>query len=294
MSRFKTLLQREWMQHHRGWLILPMTPPLLILAAMFFLPSGHVQPNEPALVMVASTFAVMSLVMFVAGVALVFQAAGLTRRDEQDRSIEFWLSQPVSHTASVGATVLMHLVFVPLLALAIGYAASQLIGMLVVLMTHGVAGWASLPLGGMFVGSFATFLRIAFGLVLALAWVMPLLLLIMVATGWLKGWGVPALVALLVTAHLVGKYVYDVNWVADALGALRHGAAYSLLHIDHPNDEKAMMALVHRSPWPLDTPWLLRDAWRSITELAQPAFVLSVLSSAACFAALVWRRSRVS
>jgi len=235
------------------------------------------------------------LVMLVAGLALLIQTPGLARRDEQDRSIEFWLSQPVSHSASIGATLLMHFVLVPLLALAIGYVSGQLIGTVVVMLTQGVGAWFGLPLGGMFVGSLATFVRVAFGLVLAVAWIMPLLLLAMVASAWLKRWGVPVLGALLLTGHLVGTRLYGVNWVADALGALRDGATHAVWFSRGRIDVKAGFAgMPAHGPWPVDPGWLLQDAWGSVTDLAQPSFVLAVLASAACFALLAWRRSRVS
>jgi len=36
MTQFKTLLQREWMQHHRGWLLMMLVPPVLLLLAVLF------------------------------------------------------------------------------------------------------------------------------------------------------------------------------------------------------------------------------------------------------------------
>ena len=45
MSRFNTLLQREWMQHHRGWLALMLLPPLLLLVLVPF-GSIEIGPGE--------------------------------------------------------------------------------------------------------------------------------------------------------------------------------------------------------------------------------------------------------
>ena len=67
MSRFKTLLQREWMQHHRGWLALMLVPPLILLLVV---PFGTVDfgPDElgplPAVgMMLATMFGVPALVL---------------------------------------------------------------------------------------------------------------------------------------------------------------------------------------------------------------------------------------
>ena len=77
----------------------------------------------------------------------LFQTPGLARRDRQDRSIEFWLSLPTSHTASVAAPVLMHLVVVPLLALLIGAAFSYAIGLALIWKVFGAAQALALPWG---------------------------------------------------------------------------------------------------------------------------------------------------
>ena len=73
----------------------------------------------PSGLMLASMFVVPAVVLGITVVALLIQTPGLARRDRQDRSIEFWLSLPTSHAASVAAPVLMHLVLVPLLFFAL-------------------------------------------------------------------------------------------------------------------------------------------------------------------------------
>ena len=58
MSRFNTLLLREWMQHHRGWLAMMLLPPLLVLVLVPF-GSVEIGPSEigpvPALSMMLVT-----------------------------------------------------------------------------------------------------------------------------------------------------------------------------------------------------------------------------------------------
>ena len=114
MSRFSTLLQREWMQHHRGWLVLMLAPPVVALIALLLpFSSVEVGPLQPAELMSMASIVVTLIVLGLAAISVLIQAPGLARRDRQDRSIEFWLSLPPSHAASIGATLLMHLLLVP-------------------------------------------------------------------------------------------------------------------------------------------------------------------------------------
>ena len=202
MSRFQSLLQREWMQHHRGWLVQMLAPPLLILLLGLMTHTVQVEPNTPLPMFVALTGVVSLLVLGITWATVFIQAPGLARRDVQDRSIEFWRSLPTGHAASLGATLLMHALAMPLLALTIGYAFSQLIGMLIVTRVHGLGTLFALPWASLGAGSLATFARGVFGVLLASLWLMPLLLL-MACSAWLKRWGVPALALELGVGHLV-------------------------------------------------------------------------------------------
>ena len=101
MNHIPTLLLREWMQHKRGWLIAAFAPPLLFLA---MLPFGQVKglPMEQAellslVILVVSACAGYAICLVVG----LFQLPGLARRDQQDRSIEFWLSLPGRPSESV-------------------------------------------------------------------------------------------------------------------------------------------------------------------------------------------------
>ena len=293
MSRFKTLLQREWMQHHRGWLIVMAAPALIILLVLVFADKSHITPHEPAPIMIGVTMAVTALTFLVTCLVVALQAAGIARRDQQDRSIEFWVSLPTAHSQSIGATILMHLLLVPLLGLGLGYLASQVVGFLAVTLVSGPAGLLAVPWSAVLAGGLLALLRVAFGVVLASLWWMPVILLTMVASAWLKRWGVPVLTAAVVAGHVVLSKVYGITLIGDTLGALWINTWQSLIHGDPSSGmEHRFQAAMEGGAWPLTPQFLAHDALAAVTNLAQPTMVFALLTSAACFALLVLRRSR--
>ena len=294
MSRFNTLLLREWMQHHRGWLALMLVPPLLFLAVV---PFGSVEfgPGEfgpvPALsLMLLTMFAVPAVVLGITVVALLFQTPGLARRDRQDRSIEFWLSLPTSHSASVAAPVLMHLVLVPVLALLIGAAFSYLVGGALIWKAFGATEAFGLPWGALVGVGMAGLARALFGLLLACAWLMPLLLATMAASAWLKRWGTPVLALALSIGHKLLATLYGITVIGDTVVGLLVNAREAMVHGTPPSPKGgADMALA----WLHDAPsWFFNDALMALRDLGQPLFLFALAASAACFALLVLRRSR--
>jgi hypothetical protein len=294
MARFNTLLLREWMQHHRGWLAVMLAPPLLLLLVV---PFGSVEfgPGEfgplPAVsVMLVTMFAVPAVVLGITAIALLFQTPGLARRDRQDRSIEFWLSLPTSHTASVAAPVLMHLVVVPLLALTTGAVLSYAIGIALVWKVFGAAQALALPWGTLLGAGLAGLLRGLLGVLLALVWLMPLLLATMAASAWLKRWGMPVLALVLVIGHKVLATLYGIPLIGDTVTALGRQAGLAMLHGKPPTPEGSGDAAI---AWLADAPrWFAADALDAVRELGQPLFLFALAASAACFALLVLRRSR--
>ncbi|MES3012428.1 MAG: hypothetical protein V4750_01700 [Pseudomonadota bacterium] len=294
MSRFNTLLLREWMQHHRGWLALMLVPPLLLLVLV---PVGSVEigPGElgavPALsLMLVTMFAVPAVVLGITVVALLFQTPGLARRDRQDRSIEFWLSLPTSHSASVAAPVLMHFVLVPLLALLVGAAFSYVVGAALIWKAFGAAEAFGLPWGTLVGVGMAGLARALLGLLLACAWVMPLLLATMAASAWLKRWGTPVLALALSIGHKLLATLYGVTVIGDTVVGLLVNVRRALVHGTPPSPKgDAEMALA----WLNDAPiWFFNDGWMALRDLGQPLFLFALAASAACFALLVLRRSR--
>jgi len=298
MNRWNTLLRREWMQHHKGWWILMLAPPGLILLAAVFgnvsarsVDAGELDALAAALLAIIGTgFGVLAL----GALATLFQAPGLARRDVQDRSIEFWLSLPASHAQSIGATLLMHLFVWPALALAVGLGSGIVISLPVVAKTWGLASWFTLPWGSLALTVVVLWLRLCLGLVLALLWLSPLILGTMAASAWLKRWGVPAMIALLSTSALILRQMFGVNWVRDGLQYLGEQATHAMLSaggrgehnlvIQSPNDVDAVLSHIPG--------WLVHDAGSALAALATPGFLAALAGGALAFGLLVLRRQR--
>ena len=287
MTLFKTLVLREWMQHGRGWWILAATPLIVLLISLAV---GGVRVDGPdsatsvALVIGGGyPLALIFLVWLVIGI----QASGLGRRDQQDRSIEFWRSLPVSDVQSVAATTLTHLVLLPLGITAIGVACGLLVGPLVSLRLFGVHEFAQLPWSSLLTLTAAGGARLLLGSLLASLWVAPLLLLGMAASAWLKRWGLPVVVLVLAGGSAILKKVYDLPWLARTLSAWGQNFLAALVPGSRHGGidlEDAGMSVAH-------LPTLLwNDGLQALGDLASPEFAVALLTGAAAFALLVWRR----
>lgn len=289
MSRFQTLMRREWMQHHRAWLLIALLPPVLMLLLLSFASLQMDRFDALQMVMFATVLGTLAVAGIFAAATLL-QLPGLARRDEQDRSIEFWLSLPASHPASVGATLAMHLLLMPLIALGVGYLCSQLLGLVLVSRTLGFGEWAALPWGLLIGAGLAALLRAGFGGLLAVFWLLPLLLLTMVASAWLKRWGTAVLVLALGLGHALLANLYGWPVIGATIRALTHNAVQSVItpgNERYPGDREQLLAFLTRAPR-----LLLSDAAVAAANLWQPLALFALVFSAACFGLLVLRRSR--
>ena len=298
MKTFKTLLLREWMQHQRGWLIL-IALPILIFALAGTFGQMHFDMDEDAvrdapgpLVVALGTIggvAIMSLGL--AWLASMLQSPGLARRDVQDRSLEFWLSLPTSHTQSLAAPLLMHLLLVPWLALAAGLAGGLVVSLLIVAKHFGIVAWFTLPWGSMLAALLMLALRVMVGLVLASLWLSPLILGTMAASAWLKRWGVPVVVGVVGVGGLWLDKVYGNPVVWRVLQYLGEQASLALFLADRSDNmnihnEEELASLLHILPG-----WALSDTGSALAALASPGFVGALAAGAAAFA-LLWLRRR--
>lgn len=301
-SRFATLLRREWMQHHRAWLVLTAVPPLVMLALLataqidLSLGGGEAarelaQMHPTAVAMLTISAAALLCLALAWGSALI-QAPGLARRDLSDRSIEFWLAQPVGHSKALAAPLLAHLLLFPLAALALGALAGTLITPLALARLTGPGDTAALPWAAVAAGQAALLLRIALGLLLASLWLAPLVLVLMAASAWLRRWGLPAVVAgvLLLGSVLDKVYGNPLVWrlgadliqhAAQSFITGRSGGGVKLLPGQDPL--RALQAL---------PAWALRDAGHALQALASPLLAGALGVAAAAFALLVLRRRR--
>jgi ABC-2 type transport system permease protein len=286
MQTFKTLLEREWMQHRFGWLLLGGVPFAIMVPLMSFgtIQFGDGSPPPPGMVTLIVAMGYIFFLLVLAGGAVAIQTPGLARRDWQDRSVEFWLSLPVGHTQAVGATVLMHLLVMPLLLLGLAAAGSPIAGLIAEARVNGVASFAQVPWATVVTVFVAGIARLALGLVLAALWLSPLLLGAMAASAWLKRWGVPVLAAVLGLGGLILAKGYDQPIVLDVIGAVIRNAGRAVAPMIL--DDKAAPALAN-------LPGMLgRDALGALGDLSQPLFAGGLVVAAACFALLVWRRAR--
>lgn len=304
LAGFLALMRREWLQHRIGWLVLMAVPTLLLLAAGLFDGALQIQINGdsdrmpplsevPAPVQTALlSLAGLTLTLMLALLSVLFQLPGLARRDHQDRSIEFWLSLPHGHAQSVAATLLMHLLVLPWGAMLAGLLGAQLVALASILLNLGVMAWLQQPWAALLPAGGALLLRVALGLVLALAWLSPLLLLTMAASAWLKRWALPAVAALLLLAvkgldprlptPLVGPALDQM--ASQALAALVPLRAFGAVHA---RSADALVDVISGLP-----ALLLRDGGQALASAVSPGFVLALLLGAAGFGLLVLRRQR--
>lgn len=292
MNRFGWLLRREWMQHHRGWLFLSLVPLGLVMLVLPFATidiQGAGVPAAPLVALLASSAFVYAMMMLVAATVL-FQAAGMARRDQQDRSIEFWLSLPTSHWQSVAATTLMHLVLMPLMALLIVFAGSQLVAIGLVAKLAGVGAVGQLADGAWLGYNLVALLRLLLGVVVAALWLSPVMVGAMASASWLKGWGVPALAAaagvigLLVKQFTGSPVVFDTinHWFVEALAALMPLAR---------GEGTVKAAIQSQSGLQGFAEWMWADFGVMLRDLGHPAFAAALLLAAGAFALLVLRRA---
>jgi len=309
MQRFKTLLWREWMQHRIGWLAMMTVPFVLLLLAVSFgnlhvnladadvnirVAGQRLPLNEGLLPLGISVFGGTAfLTVLLVWMGNMIQAPGLARRDQQDRSIEFWLSLPASHVQSLGATLLMHLLLVPAAAMLVGLLGGAVIAVMLLIRVDGFTALAALPWLAIAPATLAALLRALFGLMLATLWLSPMVLGTMAASAWLKRWGLPAVIGGLTVAHTMLKNGYGITLIADTIGGWFQQAQLALVGaggrgnlpgVGHAGEfEFALRAFPS---------WAAGDAAAAVANLATPAFALAMVIAAAAFGLLILRRQR--
>lgn len=287
MSTFKTLLQREWMQHRIGWLVLVTAPLVLMVVAAIFGQvqiSGHEARDTPAGIGLILAGGYATFMAAITWLIIGLQAPGLARRDVQDRSIEFWRSMPVSDSLAVVSTLLAHLVLVPLVVMAAAMFSGSLVGLMVVVRGFGFAALSGLPWQDLGLIWLAAVPRLLLGSLLASLWAAPIVLATMAASAWLKRWGVPVLLVVVGLGGLLLKQAYDMPWLLDTIAGLWLRAAAALA---------PMHAAALEAAQPNEIPaLLLQDLGARVQDLASPLLATAVVVSAASFALLVLRRQR--
>jgi hypothetical protein len=296
MNRLLPLVQREWLQHRFGWALMVLVPLGIALAVLGF---GHIDvggetidkvgPNLPILLAMASMGGGTALIFLIAWVTSLIIVSGLARRDHGDRSIEFWLSMPTTHSASLGVPMAVHLLLVPAAALLAGLACGWLVSMVLVGRVVGLGAWFALPWPELAMATGSVALRLVAGLPLATLWLLPLILLIVLLTAWFKRWGWVILgVGMGLGSQLLEK-VFGQEALSRLFGELLHHAAKALLstpggfNVNQPND--AILALRSMPGW------LASDYSVALRDLASPLLAGGLVFAAGCFALLLlWRQ----
>ncbi|MBN8504559.1 MAG: hypothetical protein J0L58_08770 [Burkholderiales bacterium] len=303
-TRFKTLVQREWMQHRIGWLGVMLLPFAIALLALPFSPPfeagkdlregidqlkqmGGLHPATVAALALwgFSTIAVVGLTVL----AQLFQVSGLARRDAQDRSLEFWMSLPGSHSEQLSATLFSHTLMVMLISVAVGMGTGLVIALGAVVKGFGLSGLADVQWGLVVQFLLPGLVRLVAGLPLFVLWLLPVVLVLMVASAWLKRWGVPVVVlSTVLLANLPATRGPVREWLL-ALVMRIDGAFFP----DNPEQLREAGVEVGRLSFnEVDQFWQLigLDLVHQLGQLASPMFLSVLAVSAACFAGLVYRR----
>lgn len=297
MHEIIPLMQREWLQHRTGWFVMAVVPLALGLLLLSF---GQIQISSeelasagaalPSLLAAAAIGGSTALIFVVAAFSSLVIVAGLARRDHADRSIEFWLSVPVSHSASLATPMLVHLLLVPAAAVLIGIVGGYAISFVLVSRILGVAAWFGLPWGTIAAASVGIALRLLAGLPLALLWLSPLILLVVLLTAWFRRWGWVILTVGLGLGSYILKLVFGQPWLNEIIGDLMGHAAHSMIYGDQGG------LVVTRASQGVDAlnllpAWALEDFGAALHALVTPLLPGALLFAAGCFYLLVqWRQ----
>lgn len=296
MNKLIPLMQREWLQHRNGWLLMVGLP---LVLSVLLLGIGQIQVGQeaeaageawPSLLAAATIGITMAVIFAIAAFSSLVIVSNLARRDHADRSVEFWLSVPVSHSASFAAPLIVHLLLVPAAALAVGMLGGYAISFVVVSRVLDTAAWFGLPWGALFAASVSMLLRLLAGLPLAMLWLSPLILLVVLLTAWFRRWGWVILTVGIGLGSLILEKIFGQPWLMRINGELLKAAGGALIH----GDQGGMV--VNASSQTLEAlrllpAWAVEDFGAALQALATPLFPGALLFAAGCFFLLVqWRQ----
>ena len=299
MNNLIPLMQREWLQHRFAWALLMLLPLAVAVLPLMF---GQVQFGTDAdmagrssaelslIVGSISILATAAVIFLLVWMVSLFITSGLPRRDHADRSVEFWLSLPSGHAESLAAPLLVHLVLAPAAALLVGLLGGYAVSLLLVTRFVGFGDWLALPWGAILAGTGALVLRVVVGLPLAALWLMPLVLLAMVANAFFRRWGLPVLAVGLGLGSALLTRIFGQPLLGDVLAGLGNNAATSLIGASGKALEISDRAAALRELKLLPA-WAFDDGLAAVRDLATPLFIGALLVSAGLFWALtMWRR----
>jgi ABC-2 type transport system permease protein len=284
-NHIPTQLQREWMQHKRGWLIAVLAPPLLFLAALPFGEINGLPMDSPELMAVGMVMMSACAVYGISLLVALFQLPGLARRDTQDRSIEFWLSLPGRPSESVMSTVIAHAWLAPLGGAVVGMLFGIPIAMSVLTSRADFSTALAVNWGEVIMAATPLLVRGLVGTLPLMLWLAPVIFVLMAASAWLKRLGVPVVLVGVGVAVAVLYQVYDIEWPLRALQGLNEQINHTLVY-----DGRSLVQALE-SGTNLVT-WVLQDLGKTLAQLATAQFLGWAAVAAAAFALVVLKRSR--
>lgn len=293
MNRFQTLLLREWLQHKFAWSLMVLIPMavMLLLSGVGEIDISDAPPAQaPMLVTVVSVAGTAIGFALIAAIASLITVTGLARRDHADRSHEFWLSMPIGHGSAFAAPLLVHLLFVPVAAMAIGWLTGLVLSAVLTSRVAGIGEWLALPWGTVISATLALVGRIAAGLPLAILWLSPLILVLVLLCAWFRRWGLVIFAVALLAAALASTRLFGSPWPAETVWMLVQQAGLALVSPDGHglvvrSGEDAVAALSMAPSWAVENFGL------AVVRLASPLLLGGLVVAAACFYALMdWRR----
>lgn len=299
-NKFAVLMRREWLQHRFGWTLAAALPLGLALVLAAF---GSIEIDSATVERAGDKLSTLLAMASIAGSAAVLFAiacvtsliivSNLARRDHADRSVEFWLSLPVGHGSALAAPLVVHLLLVPAAALLIGLVGGTLLALLLVARLVGVGEWLALPWGSIMPAALTIVARLLAGLPLALLWLSPLVLGLVLLTAQFRGWGwVIAAVGIGLGSVLLER-LFGQALPAQWLGGLLAHAATSL--VNGGAGEMKMSAGDGIEALRGLPAWALKDYGFALRDLAQPLLAGAVAVAAGCFMGLLrWRERGAS
>lgn len=301
MNKLIPLLRREWLQYRFGWTLMVLVPLAIALLLLAFgeihlgreeaeQVNSQLRPLQLASMLSVASIAGSAATLFmIACFSSIIIVAGMARRDHSDRSVEFWLSLPTTHSASLAAPLLVHLLLVPAAALLLGLAGGLLVSMVLVTRVIGIGEWFALPWLDLLPAVLALAGRLLAGLPLAMLWLSPLILLVVLLSAWFRMWSWVILgVGIGLGSQLLNR-LFGQPMLADitlgllrqARGALVHAGQGFAMEADRGTD-----SLRHLPAW------ALHDFLMAVKELPSPLLLGGLLFAAGCFYLLVQWRER--
>lgn len=292
MNNFRMLLLREWLQYKWVWSGIVGVCLLLMAAAVSVSTVDEVDLSTPEPILMIGAGITLVLVMMVVLMAASWQLMLLPRRDQQDRSIEFWASLPGSDSASIAAPLLAHGLLMPLGALLVALVVGLPMG---VWLAARELGWVSvqqIAWGPLMSAWTWLAIRLVVGGVLASLWLAPIVLFVMAATAWLRVWGA----ALVLVALTVFVNVYDLNAVKALIETQMDGVRTAFVAGvpagSFPQEEGEFPLAQFFEALTQLPAWAREDIGNALRHLVHPQFLAGLAIAAACFWLLVLQRRR--